>query len=140
MAGPIEGFSPTRFGRLLYARQIFAQFADQYTAEGDTRLAAANKGKKVIARGFEVTDEMLASFRKLLESQKVNIDEAALKQDVDFIRAMIHYDIDVALFGIEEARRNLVAKDPQAQFALRQFAEAERLNTLGKVKTARGQQ
>ena len=31
---------------------------------------------------------------------------------------MIHYDIDVALFGVAEARKNLIAKDPQAQFAL----------------------
>jgi carboxyl-terminal processing protease len=138
MAGPIEGFSPTRFGRQLYVRQLFAQFADQYTAEGDTRLAAANKGKKALARGFAVDDEMLGGFRKLLDSQKLKIDEAALKQDDAFIRAMIHYDIDVALFGIDEARRNLVAKDPQSQFALQQFADAERLNALGKARTSRG--
>jgi hypothetical protein len=51
---------------------------------------------------------------------------------------MIHYDIDVALFGIEEARRNLIAKDPQAQFGLQQFGEAERLNALGKASPSRG--
>ena len=135
MAGPIEGFSPTRFGRQLYARQLFAQFADQFTAEGDTRLAAANKNRKRIAKGFTVGDEMLADFRKLLEAQKVRIDEAALQQDADFIRAMIHYDIDVALFGLSEARRNLVAKDPQAQFALQQFGEAARLAQLSKTRT-----
>jgi hypothetical protein len=78
---------------------------------------------------------MLADFRKLLEAQKVRIDEAALQQDADFIRAMIHYDIDVALFGLSEARRNLVAKDPQAQFALQQFGEAARLAQLSKTRT-----
>jgi carboxyl-terminal processing protease len=138
MAGPIEGFSPTRFGRQLHVRQLFAQFADQFTAEGDTRLAAANKGKKALVRGFTVDDQMIGAFRKLLDSQKLRIDEAALKQDDAFIRAMIHYDIDVALFGIDEARRNLVARDPQSQFALQQFAEAERLNALGKTRTSRG--
>ena len=51
---------------------------------------------------------------------------------------MIHYEIDLALFGIDEARRNLIAKDPQAQFALNQFAEAERLTELAKTKSARG--
>ena len=40
---------------------------------------------------------------------------------------MIHYDIDVALFGVAEARKNLIAKDPQAQFALTQFPDAVRL-------------
>ena len=143
MAGPVEGFSPTRFGRLLYARQLFAQFADGYTAEGDTRLAAANRNRKRIARGFTVTDAMLTEFHKLLETQKLKIDEAALQKDREFIRAMIHYEIDVALFGVEEARRNLVSKDPQAQFALQQFGEAERLAALsnGRTKsTAKGGQ
>ena len=130
LSGPVEGFAPSRFGRLLYARQLFAQFADGFTAEGDTRLAAANKNRKRIARGFTVGDDMLADFRKLLETQRVKIDEAAFTQDADFIRAMIHYDIDVALFGIEEARRNLVAKDPQARLAMQQFGEAARLAQL----------
>jgi carboxyl-terminal processing protease len=139
LAGPVEGFSPTRFGRQLYARQAFAQFADQFTAEGDTRLAAANKNKKPISRGFAVTDQMVADFRKMLDSQKVKIDEASFTRDEAFIRAMIHYDIDLALFGVEEARRNLVAKDPQTQFALQLFGEAEKLTQLSKAKTMRGQ-
>ena len=140
LAGPVEGFSPSRFGRLLYARQMFAQFADGYTAEGDTRLAAANKNRKRIARGFIVTDQMIADFRKLLESQKMKIDAAAFQQDLEYIKAMIHYDIDVALFGVEEARRNLVSRDPQAQFALRHFADAVSLAKLANGVPAKGGQ
>lgn len=134
LAGPVEGFSPTRFGRLLSARQSFASFADQFTAQGDTRMEAANKTKKAVARGFVVTDAMLADFRTMLESQKVRIDEAAFKQDDAFIRAMIHFDIDAALFGMDEARSNLIAKDPQAQFALSHFTEAEKLTELAKAR------
>jgi carboxyl-terminal processing protease len=137
-AGPIEGFSPTRFGRLLYARQAFANFADQFTAEGDTRLSAANRNKKPIARGFVVSDEMMKDFRASLEAQKIKIDEEAFKQDEPFIRAMIRYDIDLALFGVEEARRNLIGKDPQAQFAFSQFGEAERLTQLARNRAAKG--
>ena len=138
LAGPVEGFAPTRFGRQLYARQVFAQFADQFRAEGDTRLAAANKGKKAIAPGFTVTDAMISDFRKMLQAQKVRIDDAAFTQDVPFIRAMIHYDIDLALFGVEEARRNLVMQDPQAQFALKQFEEAARMTEQAKAVASRG--
>jgi carboxyl-terminal processing protease len=137
-AGPIEGFAPTRFGRLLYARQAFANFADQFTAEGDTRLSAANKNKKTIARGFAVTDQMVKDFRASLEAQRIKIDEGSFAKDEAFIRAMIRYDIDLALFGVEEARRNLVAKDPQAQFALSQFVEAERLTQLARLRGAKG--
>jgi hypothetical protein len=41
---------------------------------------------------------------------------------------MIRYDIDLALFGVEEARRHLISKDPQAQLALSLFPEAVRLS------------
>jgi carboxyl-terminal processing protease len=126
-AGPIEGFSPSRFGRALYARQSFGNFADQFRAEGDTRLSAANKNKKPIARGFVVDDKMVSDYRAMLEQQKVKIDDAAFTQDEAFIRAMIHYEIDLTLFGIDEARKNLIAADPQAQFAVKQFSEAERM-------------
>jgi len=49
---------------------------------------------------------------------------------------MIHYDIDLALFGVSEARRNLVSRDPQAQLALQMFPEAERLAELRRAKVA----
>ena len=138
MAGPVEGFSPTRFGRQLWARGAFANFADQYMAEGDTRFVAANKGKKRIAKGFTVTDAMVEDFRAMLKAQKIAIDEAAFAADLNFIRAMIRYDIDLALFGVEEARRNLVRQDPQAAFAISQFDEAVRLTQLSAANGRQG--
>jgi carboxyl-terminal processing protease len=132
-----EGFNPTRFGRLLYARQEFANFADQFRAEGDTRLSDANKNKKPIARGFEVTDAMLNDFKAQLVARKVKIDEPSFAKDDTFIRAMIHYEIDSALFSMEEARRNLIAKDPQAQFALAQFGDAEALLQMSSTRSTR---
>ena len=134
IAGPIEGFNPTRFGRSLWARQTFASFADQFIAEGDTRMSAANKNQKRIARGFTVTDAMLGEFKASVKLLKVTIDEQSFAKDDAFIRAMIHYDIDLALFGVEEARRNLIAKDPQAQFALQQFPDAVKLTELARAR------
>ena len=137
IAGPIEGFNPTRSGRLLHARDAFRNFADQFTAEGDTRLSAANRNKKKIARGFTVTDDVLKDFRTMVAGQRIKIDEEGFAKDDTFIRAMIHFEIDSALFGMDEARRNLIAKDPQAQFALSQFGEAEQLIQLAAARTAR---
>jgi carboxyl-terminal processing protease len=136
--GPVEGFNPTRFGRSLVARQVFVDFADQFTAEGDTRLSAANMNKKKIARGFVVSDAMMKDFRALMTAKKIRIDEESFAKDETFIRAMIHFEIDAALFGMDEARRNLIAKDPQAQFALTQFGEATRLLELSAATAARG--
>jgi len=138
MAGPVEGFNPTRFGRLLLARGAFANFADQYTAEGDTRMQAANKNKKAISKGFNVTSAMVDDFKTSLKNQKVTIDEASFAKDEAFITAMIKYDVDLALFGVSEARRNLIAKDPQAQFALSQFPDAIRLTDMARNRPVGG--
>jgi carboxyl-terminal processing protease len=138
MAGPVEGFNPTRFGRLMLARGAFANFADQFTAEGDTRLLAANKNKKAISKGFTVTPAMVQDFRTSLKNQKVIIDEASFSKDEAFILAMIKYDIDLALFGVSEARRNLIAKDPQAQFALSQFPDAIKLTDMARNRPVGG--
>src|SRR5690606_28485105 len=62
--GPIEGFNPTPFGRSLYTRQLFASYAEQFSAEGDTRAGAQGKNRKVVRRGFEVDDAMLEDFRR----------------------------------------------------------------------------
>jgi hypothetical protein len=48
----------------------------------------------------------------------------------------MHYEIDVALFGVSEAQKNLIARDPQAQFALAQFPDAVKLTELARNKTA----
>ena len=129
----MQGFNPTRFGRSLVARAAFANFAERYAAEGDTRMSAATEGRKRLARGFAVTDAMVAEFKTFLQTeQKMKVDEEAFAKDLDFIKAMIHFDIDDALFGVSEAQKNLIAKDPQAQFALAQFGEAVKLTELAK--------
>jgi carboxyl-terminal processing protease len=134
--GPVQGFNPTRFGRSLVSRAAFANFAERYTAEGDTRMSAASEGKQRIARGFVVTDAMLADFKAFLQSEKIKIDEDAWTKDLEFIKAMIHYNIAEALFGVSEAQKSLIAKDPQAQYALAQFGEAVKLTELAKNRTA----
>lgn len=131
IAGPVEGFNPTRFGRGLYARQMFADYAELFSADGDTRVKGAAHNRKVVARGFSVDDSMVDDFRTFLGTKSVRVDADAFAKDREFIRAMIQHDIDLALFGVEVARRNLLRHDPQATFALGQFDEAARLTQLG---------
>lgn len=125
--GPIEGFNPTPFGRSLYTRQLFASYAEQFSAEGDTRAGAQGKNRKVVRRGFEVDDAMLQDFRRFVEGRRITIDDEAWAKDKAFIRAMIRYEIDVALFNVQTARQRLIADDPQAQYALTLFPEAQAL-------------
>jgi carboxyl-terminal processing protease len=135
--GPVEGFSPTRFGRTLYARQLFASFAEPFSARGDTRPGAQGASRKLVERHFEVDDAMLADFKTFLASRRVRIDDEAFEADRDFIRAMIRFEIDLALFGVAEARKNLTLQDPQARHALTLFPEARRLSELSRRGTVK---
>jgi carboxyl-terminal processing protease len=135
-AGPILGFTPTRYTRGLLGRGAFLNYAEHYAAAGDTRMSAASAGKKRVARGFTVDDAMISDFKAYLTNdQHVKFDADAFSKDLEFIKADIHYEIDDALFGVDEAQKNLLAKDPQAQFGLQQFPEAVKLSELAKART-----
>src|SRR5262252_8266278 len=132
VAGPIEGFNPSRFGRSLYARGSFSNYAQKYAAEGDTRVTQQSSGRKLVKQNFVVDDAMVADFKEQLKSDHMRIDDAAFTKDIDFIRAMIRFEIDNALFGIADARRHLIEVDPQAQAGLATFGEAVKLTELAK--------
>ncbi len=129
--GPTDGFTPGRFARMLYGRQIFDRFAQRFSRKGDTRVPSATGPDRVeVAQGFAVDDAMVADFRDLLKTLRVIVDEDAWRADETFIRAMIRYEVDLDLFGAAEARRRLSEVDPQVQAALTLFPEAERLSQL----------
>jgi carboxyl-terminal processing protease len=136
--GPVEGFNPTPFGRSLYARQLFGSFAEQFTAEGDTRAGAQGKTRRAVRRDFVIDDALIEDFKQFVLARKLPVDEASFAKDKEFVRAMIRYEIDLALFSAATARQNLIARDPQTQFALAQFPEAEKLLKLPKTNTRMG--
>jgi carboxyl-terminal processing protease len=133
--GPTEGFNPTRFGRTVFNRQLPDTFAQRFSRRGDSRIAPNGKGAaRTLAPDFVVDDAMLGEFKDHLRQQKVRIDEAAWEKDKEFLRAMIRFEIDVDLFSVAEARKNLARVDPQLQHALGLFPEAERLTQLTKTR------
>src|SRR5688572_24033579 len=81
--GPVDGFNPTRFGRLLYNRQLFDTFAQRFARKGDTRIApSASKERHDIASNFVVDAAMVQEFRDFLVKMKVDIDESAWQKDL----------------------------------------------------------
>jgi carboxyl-terminal processing protease len=131
--GPVQGFNPTRFGRTLAARQTFAGFAEQFTAEGDTRPGAQGKNRKVVTRSFVVDQPMLEDFKRFVQSRKIAIDEAAWAKDLNYIRAMVRFEIDVAVFGTATGYQHLLEADPQARYALTLFPEVQKLTELARL-------
>src|SRR3989442_216127 len=92
--GPIEGFNPGRLGRMLYARAAFANYAQKYSAEVDTRITQESTGRKTVKANFVVDAAMVADFREQLKADKVKIDDDAFTKDFDFIKAMLRFEID----------------------------------------------
>ena len=119
---------------MLYARQVFETYAQKFIGEGDTRIAQQSTGRRTVSPNFVVDDAMVADFREQLKAEHVKIDEAGVRRRTcRFIRAMIRFGIDEAVFGIAEAQRQLIQVDPQAQFALAMFGEAEKLQRARRV-------
>src|SRR5687767_1096677 len=125
-AGYVDGFNPTRLGRTLNDRLLFDLYARQFARQGDTRISP-NSSSRLLSPDFEVSDAMVAEFKAMAQKSPVRWDEAQWNQDLPFIRAMLKKEIDTDLFGVAAAYKNLTKSDPQLQFALGQFADAEAL-------------
>ena len=135
--GPLEGFNPTRFGRSIFNRGLFASFAEQFYYEGDTRPGTKAPGFKYVKKGFEVDAAMVQDFKAFVISKNTKMEEDSWTKDLEFIKAMIRLEIDTAVFDIATARQHLITADPQARFALGRFTEAEKLVELSKSRPAK---
>ena len=65
------------------------------------------------------------------------MEDDSWTKDLEFIKTMIRFEIDSAVFDIATARQHLITADPQARFALGRFTEAEKLVELSKSRPAK---
>ena len=70
---------------------------------------------------------MLGEFKALVQKSPIVFDEASWQKDLEFITAMIRREIDMDLFGVSVAYQNLAKRDPQLQYAVSLFPEAQQL-------------
>jgi carboxyl-terminal processing protease len=126
--GPVEGFNPGPIGRALYGRGVFIGYAQRFSAEGDRRVTTESKDRRLVAANFTVDAAMVEEFKQFARPQVPKFDDAGFQADMEFIRAMIRFEIDRALFGMAEARRHLVEVDPQARLAVTLFGEADAIH------------
>jgi hypothetical protein len=115
---------------MIFERGEFDDFAQKFSADGDTRVAQQSTGRQAVTREFEVDAAMLDDFKAHLIAENITIDEKAFEQDREFVRAMIRLRIDEAVFGQSEGRRRLIAADPQAQLGVSMLGEAATLGGL----------
>jgi carboxyl-terminal processing protease len=119
---------------------MFANYAQRFDREGYAPFGSASdqKARRTLTREFTVDAAMVDDFKAFVKSQlrdASQFDEASFNADLEFIRALLRYEIDVALFDVATARRHLLEKDPQAQYALTLFPEAIKLMRATPAKT-----
>jgi carboxyl-terminal processing protease len=124
-----DGFTPSRLARTIAARGLFESYAERFAREGDSR-AALKPGTgtaKSLSAGFDVSNEMVGEFKKMVQQAPIRFDDAAWQADLPYITASIQKEINSDLFGLGQAYADLAKRDPQLQFSLGLFAEAQSL-------------
>ena len=124
-----DGFTPSRLARTIAARGLFETYAERFAREGDTRVALkpGTGNAKSLSAGFDVSTDMVGEFKKMVQQAPIRFDDAAWQADLPFIAASIQKEINSDLFGLGQAYGDLARRDPQLQFSLGLFAEAQSL-------------
>ena len=111
----VPNFKPTHFEESLLLKYAFFNFARHYLT-----------GRHV-DKNFEVTDAVMADFRKFLDSEKIQHTEAELSEGLEWIKANIKAEVFIAEFGQEEGLRVRAENDPEVLAALDQLPKAKEL-------------
>jgi carboxyl-terminal processing protease len=127
-----DGFTPSRFARTISARGLFEEFAERFTREGDVRISTKPNvdSQHVLSAGFDVSGAMLNEFKEMVQKTPLRVEDTAWQSDLPYITASIQKEINSDLFGLGRAYADLARRDPQLQFALGLFPEAQSLLQL----------
>ncbi|MGD8898415.1 MAG: hypothetical protein PVJ73_20475, partial [Acidobacteriota bacterium] len=133
----VEPAKPSKFVSYLIGRQAFTGFSRGFAAaggQGDANIAGTGTRSHVesddvtlIARDFEVNDELREDFREYIESRKLRFTPEDLEENRVVIDQLIEEQIRRQVFGEGAARRASIAWDPQVQRALELIPRAELL-------------
>src|SRR6266436_3082907 len=105
-----------KFETKLYQKYAFFNFSKHYLTNHK------------VDKNFQVNDEVMQEFRKYLDAQKIDYNEADLTQNTDWLKPTIKSEIFTSEFGQEAGQRALREADPQVARALELLPEAKALN------------
>jgi carboxyl-terminal processing protease len=115
----VDREATSKFIDTLQRNQAFFNFAVDY-----------NTHHKGLAKGFDVTPDMVDNFLSFLDRRKMTWTKTEVDADRDRLRAEIRQAISSTLWGMEEGYRVSMEIDKQMQRALELFPEAQQLAAL----------
>ena len=86
---------------------------------------------------FEVTDQMIKEFIAHIRERDVEITEAAVEENKDYVALKIKYEIFYTRFGVADATRVLLEGDEQILAAMELLPEARDLSLRSRGELAR---
>jgi carboxyl-terminal processing protease len=127
----IKSEKVTGLVQTILRKSIFFDFCKNYM-EGPGYPLRARYGKnyEYFKENYKVPNELMAEFRKYIETKEVKIDENEYTKDYNFLSTRLKAQIARTLFGLEGEIGVLIEIDNQIQKALTLFPEAEKIAKL----------
>ena len=86
---------------------------------------------------LEITDAILEDFKRFLKDERrIDFADEDIRNNVDFIKRRIKYEVFTSYFGIQEGYKISIQGDTQVLKALEMMPEAKSLMTSGKLMPA----
>jgi carboxyl-terminal processing protease len=115
----------------VWRRNLFYDFSKNYMeGPGFALRAKYTKNYEEYKTKYTISNELMADFRKFIESKEIKVDEKEYLKDLDFLKARLKAQIAQMIFGIEGYIGVMVGVDNQIQKALTLFPEAEKVANL----------
>jgi carboxyl-terminal processing protease len=89
-----------------------------------------------VEKTFEVSNAMLADFKKYLTDQRVEFSDKEFEENKEFVRIRIQSEVLLSRFGPAEATKSLNEGDVQLLKAIELLPEAKQLQAGGTRRTA----
>jgi carboxyl-terminal processing protease len=87
---------------------------------------------KTIPETFEVTDEVLQEFKTFLDSKKIKITDANIKENAEFIKRRIRAQLVLVIYGEDKAGKIAIENDYLVGKALDHLGQARELMASAK--------
>ncbi|MBN1551484.1 S41 family peptidase [bacterium] len=107
----------------LMANRIFFEFASQYV----TKHADLANNFEYFRDNFSITDRIMMDFNQLVKTQNIEVDEAEIDEDIEYIKVMLKSEIARNLWDSKYYYQFIRRGDEQVQEAAKLFPEAAQI-------------
>jgi carboxyl-terminal processing protease len=112
-------------------KNLFFEYTDNFLREKGKKIKEKYENDFIgFYKKFEVNDEMLKDFRKLVETKEIKWNDTLYLADKDYYQTAIKADLARAIFGRNQYLQVFYSIDKQMNKAIELFPEAKKVANL----------